>query len=99
MNRYKNIKTIKNSSGITYYRDNKYPNIPLQANDIYILTVSGDRFDKLAQQYYGDSTLWWVISIANNNLPQNTLYLSGGIKLRIPLNIQNILNSYYSLNS
>ena len=98
MNRYQNIKTIKNSKGITYYRDTKYPNIPLSSNDLYVLTVSGDRFDKLAKQYYGDSTLWWIISIANN-LQQNTLYLSGGIKLRIPTNIQTILSSYYSLNS
>ncbi len=99
MNRYQNIKKIKNSDKITYYRDNKYPVIPLSTNDIYIITTSGDRFDKLAQQYYGDNTLWWIISIANSNLPQNTLYLSGGIKIRIPLNIQAILSSYYSLNS
>ena len=98
MNRYQDIKKIKSSTGITYYRDNKYPIIPLSPNDIYIITTSGDRFDKLAQQYYGDNTLWWVISVANNNLPQNALYLSGGIVLRIPTDLQSILNNYYLLN-
>lgn len=99
MNRYQDITKIKSPTGITYYRDNKYPIIPLSSNDIYVLTVSGDRFDKLAQQYYGDPTLWWVISTANNNIHQNTLYLSGGIRLRIPTDLQSILNSYYILNS
>ena len=99
MNRYQNISKIKSSTGITYYRDNKYPIVPVSTNDIYIITTLGDRFDTLAQQYYGDSTLWWVISIANNNLQQNTLYLSGGIRLRIPIDLQSILNSYYTLNS
>lgn len=99
MNRYQSISKIKTPEGITYYKDNKYPNIPLFSNDVYILTTSGDRFDKLAQQYYGDYTLWWIISIANSNFTQNSLYLPEGIRIRIPLNIQYILNSYNSLNS
>ena len=43
----------------------KYPNIPLQFSDNYVITTIGDRFDLLAQQYYNDSSLWWIISIAN----------------------------------
>jgi len=98
MNRYQNIPIIKNSTGTRYYRDNKYPRIPLSVNDIYVITTIGDRFDLLAQQYYGDSSLWWIISIANETLPQNSLYIPVGSQLRIPPDVSNILTNYNLLN-
>lgn len=98
MNRYQNIPIIKNPEGIRYYRDNKYPRIPLSVNDIYVITTVGDRFDLLAQQYYGDSSLWWIISIANETLPQNSLYIPVGTQLRIPFNPTEIIASYTFLN-
>jgi hypothetical protein len=99
MNRYQDIKQIKTPEGIPYYRDNKYPIIPLSIDDIWVITTSEDRFDRLAQQYYNDYTLWWVISIANDNLPQNSLYPPVGEQIRIPTNISEILSNYNSLNS
>ena len=98
MNRYQDIKKIKNSEGITYYRDNKYPIIPLSLNDIWVITTSEDRYDRLAQQYYNNYTLWWVISIANDNLPQNSLYPPIGEQIRIPLNVSEIISNYNNLN-
>ncbi len=98
MNRYQNITKIKNSEGITYYRDNKYPIIPLSVNDIWVIATDGDRYDRLAQQYYNDYTLWWVISIANDNLPQNSLYPPVGEQIRIPTNVSEILTNYDTLN-
>lgn len=99
MNRYQNIKKIKNLEDITYYRDNKYPIIPLSLNDIWVITTSEDRYDRLAQQYYNDYTLWWVISIANDNLPQNSLYPPEGTQIRIPINVSEIISNYNKLNS
>jgi hypothetical protein len=99
MNRYQDIAKIKNPEGITYYRDNKYPIIPLSVDDIWVITTAEDRFDRLAQQYYNDYTLWWIISIANNNLPQNSLYSPVGEQIRIPINVSEILSNYNSLNS
>ena len=99
MNRYRNISIIKNSKGVSYYRDNKYPEIPLSVNDIYIVASDGDRFDLLAAQYYGDSSLWWVISAANKNLPQNSLYVPLETQIRIPSNPANIISSYNTLHS
>ena len=98
MNRYQNIPVVKNPDGVRQYKDNKYPRVPLSINDIYVLTGEGDRLDLLASQYYGDSSLWWVISIANENLPQNSLYIPLGTQLRIPSNASNVINSYTSLN-
>ena len=98
MNRYQNIPIIKNSTGTRYYRDNKYPRIALSVNDIYVITTIGDRFDLLALQYYGDSSLWWIISIANENLPQDSLYINEGTQIRIPSNPTEIITNYTFLN-
>jgi phage tail protein X len=98
MNRYQNIPTIKiNQKPV--YRTVKYPEIPMNENDIYVTTVQGDRFDVLAKQYYKDETLWWIISIANNSLTQNSLIIPEGIQLRIPSNTIDILQNFNRLNS
>ena len=67
MKRYSQIPTIKSPTGKQIYTTVRYPEIPRSANDTYVYTTVGDRFDTLAQQYYGDSSLWWIISIANGN--------------------------------
>lgn len=100
MNRYQNIKIISQSANTPkYYRDSKYPIVPLSIDDIYVVTTIGDRFDLLAKQYYGDHTLWWVISIANDNLPQNSLNPPAGTQIRIPVNVSAILAEYNKLNN
>lgn len=100
MNRYQYIPVVKQSESSTrYYRDSKYPAIPLSTSDIYVITVDGDRYDLLANQYYNDSTLWWIISIANSFLPQNSIFIPRGSQIRIPQNISDILKSYNDLNS
>jgi hypothetical protein len=98
MNRYQNIPIIKNSEGTRYYRDNKYPRVPLSVNDIYVETTIGDRFDLLALQYYNDPSFWWIISIANETLPQNSLYIPVGSQIRIPVNVSNIITTYNVIN-
>ena len=98
MNRYQTIPTLKiNNKPV--YRTVKYPEVPLDENDIYVTTVQGDRFDILANQFYQDQSLWWVISIANNFLPQNSLLIPEGIQIHIPNNISLIIDSYNKLNS
>jgi hypothetical protein len=98
MNRYRDISIFANSSRKRYYGTTKYPEIPLDFNDIYVYSTIGDRFDKLALQYYSDSTLWWVISIANTNLTQGSYYIPEGSQIRIPANISKIMAQYNALN-
>jgi len=98
MNRYSLIPVLRDTSGNRYYKTTLYPEIPLSSRDIYVYTSIGDRFDTLAQSYYKDSSLWWVISIANPQLPQGTLNPPAGAQLRIPANISNILAAYNTLN-
>lgn len=82
------------------YRTVKYPEIPLDVNDIYVYTTEGDRLDLLAQQFYNDITLYWIISSANpNKINFSSLFLSPGTELRIPTDIGSILFEYNKLNS
>lgn len=98
MNRYQNIQTTKSNSGKRMYKTVRYPEVPLSENDTYVYTTYGDRFDTLAQQYYNDSSLWWIISIANDNLTQNSLNVREGLQIRIPANVAEVLNLYKQLN-
>lgn len=100
MNRYRNTKIINQpGTNIKYYRDTKYPEVPLSTNDIYVITVDGDRFDLLANRYYGDVSLYWIISIANSNLSQNSLFPPPGTQIRIPTDVSAILAAYDKLNN
>jgi|TARA_R110000803_G_scaffold31025_2_gene69585 hypothetical protein len=99
MDRYRNIKILNNAQGIKYYKGTKYPEIPLSEDDIYVITVFGDRLDILANQYYGDSTLYWIISAANPSQSFSSMYIIEGSQLRIPNNVSNVLSSYRALNS
>ena len=82
--RYQNIPITKNSQGKRMYQTVRYPEIPLNNDDIYVYSSKGDRFDILAQQYYSNSSYWWVISIANETLSQNSLTIPEGTQIRIP---------------
>ena len=102
MSRYSDISILKNkevNNGKRYYTTVRYPEIPLSPNDLYVITTIGDRLDLLAQQYYNDKSLWWILSIANVGLSQNSLYIPTGTQFRIPTGIQNILTAYDILNS
>jgi hypothetical protein len=70
----------------------------LDEEDTYVISQAGDRFDLLANQYYNDSTLWWVISIANENFQQNSMVVPEGQQVRIPVNISNILFNFERIN-
>lgn len=100
MNRYQYIRVEKNpETHVRQYRDSKYPTVPLSVNDIYVITTIGDRFDLLANQYYNDPSLWWIISIANSTLSQSSIFIPIGTQIRIPTNVTEIISSYNELNS
>ena len=67
-------------------------NIQKHPDDIYVLTQVGDRFDLLAEQFYGDSQLWWYIAKANNMI-DGTMGLDPEKRVRVPLDIEKILQS------
>ena len=99
MDRYENTDILKQANtNIPYYKGKFYPNIPLSENDVYVITTVGDRLDNLAYSYYRDATLWWVIAAANNNATKGALYPEPGTQLRIPTDINSVLNLYDQFN-
>ena len=107
-NRYENIQVLGNMrvKG-SFYKTVLYPEIPLSENDIYVITGGGDRYDLLADQYYGDTGLWWIISIANassvaldlpSSVTQNTMFPPIGSQIRIPYNSSEVISSFKKLN-
>jgi hypothetical protein len=99
MARYDKASILKTINDVPYYQSVIYPNIPLDASDLYVVTSDGDRLDLLAYSYYKDSSLYWIISVANNNVTKGSLFPQPGIQLRIPQNVSDILNQYYQLNN
>jgi len=99
MSRYNNTILLKTARGREYYGSTKYPSPPLSSDDLYVITQEGDRFDQLAFQYYGDASLWWVISSSNPALEQNSYFPPVGIQIRIPTNLASIQAQQRVLNS
>lgn len=83
MNRYATTPTIKDNNEIPRRATTILPVIPISATDTYIVTTSPERLDKLANTFYGDTTLWWVIAAANG-LGKGSFIVPSNRNLRIP---------------
>lgn len=86
MDRYKNTNIINNK-----YAETIFPKIELSDDDIYIYAKEGDRLDNLANKYYQDNTLWWVIARAND-LSGDSMFIEVPLRLRIPMDLNRVLN-------
>ena len=95
------IKKRRGTNNKGVYKYLKYPNIPLSIDDIYATTLVGDRLDLIANQFYKDVDLWWVIATANPDvIRRDSFNLKPGLQVRIPSpnRITNILKSFEQLN-
>lgn len=95
--RFKKILNNKTSRGTVYKRNVIYPEIPLNENDVYVLSQYGDRYDTLAQEFYKDSELWWIISSANN-FQKGSLNVTPGVQLRIPADKETAISLFNDVN-
>ena len=83
----------------SYYKNIRYPEVPLRTNDIYIITKDGDRLDLLAHQFYGDVDLWWIIAISNiGKVRRDSFFIKPGLQIRIPNSKEEIIEKYKELN-
>ena len=81
------------------YKALKYPEIPLSINDLYVITNDGDRLDLLANQFYQDVDMWWIIATANPGVvKRDTFNLKPGLQIRIPTSTQGIIQEFEELN-
>jgi hypothetical protein len=98
MLRYQNTATSKTESGIRYYTTTLYPDVMPRSTDYYIITVEGDRLDLIANTFYNDPALYWII-LSANNIKKNSLFVAPGTQLRIPTDISEIISEFNALNS
>ncbi len=96
MNRYSNIDILKNN-GRRFKKTVKLPIIEPNIDDIYIIGQVGDRLDNLAHKYYNKSSYWWIIARANN-IGNGDLVVPIGKQLRIPQNVESIIEAYNEIN-
>lgn len=96
-NRYIYTDTKQGKDKKRFMQTTIYPKVLPDDNDLYIISEQGDRLDILANTYYKNPAMWWVIASANNINDAN-FYVEPGIQLRIPANISKILNDLQKLN-
>ena len=89
--RYKFTDIKLRGDGKRVFKPTMYPKIPIRDSDIFIYPKFGDRLDNLAQKYYNDVSLWWIIAKANN-LDAAHIGLEVDEQIRIPIEIEPILN-------
>ena len=80
-NRYIDTPT-KKTGYKTHYETELLPDFKSSNDDIYIITKRGDRLDLLADQFYNDYRLWWIIATVNN-LGQGSINVEPGTQLKI----------------
>ena len=95
-NRYDNSRIFRDDNGRRYISRIEYPPIPLRDSDILIRGVFGQTFMNLANQYYENKNLWWIIARANQQT--ESVYMVPGKEYRIPQEIKLILQEYEELN-
>lgn len=98
MIRYSDIPVQTRWDGKRVYVTANYPIIPVQDTDVQVVSNTEDTLDSLAYKYYGDPTLYWIIARANN-LGKGRMSVPGGLTLRIPININEIIHEFNRLNS
>ena len=100
LGRYKQTtRKIDKETNNRVYNSVLFPQInPRNTDSVIIVKEGTNRLDSLAYQYYGTTTLWWVISQANH-LGGDTMYAPVGQKIRIPHHIEEIMRDMDYLNS
>lgn len=98
MKRYDNIPSDVRWDGKRVYKSVTYPIIHPQTTDLQVISNESDSLDTLAYKYYGDPTLYWIIARANN-LGKGRMSVPAGLTLRIPVDVNGIVNQFNNLNS
>lgn len=83
MNKFAEELTIDSTKNIRYYETALLGDIPTEDVPFYYVSREGDRLDTLAQMFYKNSRLWWVIAKANN-LANGSIAIPVGTKVFIP---------------
>lgn len=99
MTRYDNNKNVKKTfDGKRFLGTRMYPTIQPQDSDIIYISKETDYLDSLAYRFYKDTSLWWIIALSNN-LGNGRMSIPAGLQLRIPVNVESVIQQYNNLNN
>ena len=98
MARYTTANTLRDTKEKRYLSTTLIPPMPISTSDTYIVVTTPERLDKLANTFYGDARLWWIIAAANG-LGKGTIIVPSDSRLRIPsaANVQQVINDTNNL--
>jgi|TARA_R110000824_G_scaffold192233_3_gene374260 hypothetical protein len=88
---YEELFTNRGVKNISHFRTPIFE--PLALEDRYSLMneghvwVVGDRYWKLADEYYGDSSLWWLIAWYNQKPTEGHLKIGDVLAIPLPLDM------------
>lgn len=97
MKRYEKVSVFERWDGKRVYKPTLYPKIQPSDTDIVIISNESDYLDSLANKYYKDPTLWYIIALANG-IGMGKMSVEPGLQLRIPTNIHEIISEFERLN-
>lgn len=97
MRRYATTAVDKRYDGKQVYKTTIYPTVAPSASDVLVIANDSEYLDTLAFKYYKDPTLWWIIANVNN-VGKGRLSVEPGTQLRIPTDINKVLNDFKNLN-
>lgn len=99
MTRYNSQQNVKTRfDGKRFLGTRLYPSIKESDSDVIYITNDSDYLDTLAHKFYKDKSLWWIIALANN-LGNGRLSVPGGLQLRIPMRVEEIVVGYNKINN
>ena len=93
-----NKKIVKDKDGNRYRLSSELPKVEKKDTDYFVEVGTADRLDKLAFQFYGNASYWWIIALANN-IGKGTLFIEEGTILRIPRDPLSVESRNNSLNT
>jgi hypothetical protein len=86
----------KNMRGFRQYTSAEYNEVSQAQKDDVSSQIhiwkAGDRFYKLAFEYYGKSEYWWIIALFNNTPTES--HVSRGDDILIPLDYERVIRLY-----
>ena len=88
---------IDKDTGNRVLKSTLYPEIKIEDGDQFVYPIDGDRVENIAYRYYGDSTLWWIITKANG-IRDGSFGLKPDVKIRIPGNVPQIMSDLRAIN-
>ena len=83
------LKRTRGMESITQYSTAKFKHPSAEEmgnfNTIQKIWTTGDRYFKLADEYYGDPQMWWIIALFNQKPTEFDLKLGDIVHVPVPL--------------